>query len=370
MSAAATAAVPRVSVVMTAWNGSAWIGETIESVLAQTLRDFELVIVDDASTDDTCAVIERFDDPRIRLVRNTRNLGISPTRNRALALARAPYVAATDQDDLSEPTRLERQVAYLEANPGVVLAATAARELRDGRTRLRYLGELDSALLHWRLFSRCDIVHSSICFRRAALEAHGLSYDADYPCSEDYLLFHRFAAIGDIVVLNEPLVTYREHAQAASARHSETMNLNAARLLARRYREYLGIEVDLDEARLLVRVFLLGAPVAEEADIVRAGELFARGLAAFLDRRMPDTATVQRLRRWSARRWWEALAGQSNAQRRYELMELFARVAAFRDVPLEVGLLARAKLAARGAMAGLSPARRRGGERAGPSAGG
>ena len=111
---------PRVTVLLAVHNGEPYVRDAVESVLDQTHRDFEFVIVDDASTDGTVVTIESFDDARIRLFRNERNLGQVPSLNRGLREARGAIVARIDADDVSRPTRLERQLAVLDADPRIV----------------------------------------------------------------------------------------------------------------------------------------------------------------------------------------------------------------------------------------------------------
>src|SRR5262245_31351165 len=110
--------MPRVSVVMATYNPGALVEETLRSLLRQTLTDFERLIVDDASTDDTVARICQFQDRRIRLIRNARNVGVANARNIGLDAARGDYLAPCDHDDLSLPERLEQQVRFLDAHPG------------------------------------------------------------------------------------------------------------------------------------------------------------------------------------------------------------------------------------------------------------
>ena len=98
-----SARAPRVSVVMAVYNGAPYVAQGIESLLSQTFGDFELIVVNDGSTDGTAEIVRRFDDPRVRFVENERNLGLAPSLNRGLALARGEFVARQDADDVSEP---------------------------------------------------------------------------------------------------------------------------------------------------------------------------------------------------------------------------------------------------------------------------
>jgi len=120
----AEAAPPAVSVLMTTWNGAEFIGASIASVLAQSFADFELIVVDDGSSDTTPRVLAAIGDTRLRVLRQAANGGVVAARNAGFLAARGRYVAALDHDDLSHPERLARQVAYLDAHPAVVLAGT------------------------------------------------------------------------------------------------------------------------------------------------------------------------------------------------------------------------------------------------------
>jgi glycosyltransferase involved in cell wall biosynthesis len=122
-----------VSVVMATYNGERFIGAAIDSILAQTHSNFELIVVDDASTDATSGILAAFTDPRLRVIHSPANNGVARARNRGFDCARGDYIALLDHDDLSHPTRLARQVEYLETHPGIVLVGTLTQQLRDGR---------------------------------------------------------------------------------------------------------------------------------------------------------------------------------------------------------------------------------------------
>ncbi len=127
--------IPKVSVIIPVYNTEQWVGHCIESLLGQTFRDFELILVDDCSTDRSREVIASFHDERIRFYRNERNLGAAATRNRAIDLARGELLAQQDSDDYCTPDRLEKQVAFLDAHPEIDLCSTWYRMV-DGAGHL------------------------------------------------------------------------------------------------------------------------------------------------------------------------------------------------------------------------------------------
>ena len=115
---------PKISVVMPAYNAENYIREAIDSILAQTFRDFEFLIIDDGSTDHTVEIIRSYSDSRIRLYQNERNMGVAATLNRGLDLARGEYIARMDADDISLPERFAKQAAYMDAHPDVAVCGS------------------------------------------------------------------------------------------------------------------------------------------------------------------------------------------------------------------------------------------------------
>ncbi len=141
---------PRVSVIMATYNGSRFIRQSINSILGQTLQDFELIITDDCSFDSTNVIINSINDSRVKILSNSANLGVVKSRNRCLAAARGQYVAMLDHDDLSRPTRLAKQVAYLEEHPGTMLVGTAAHTLDNGAlTPTRHPPRSSPMMIRW-----------------------------------------------------------------------------------------------------------------------------------------------------------------------------------------------------------------------------
>src|SRR4051794_33495484 len=159
---------------MTTFNGAATLQASLDSVLRQSFRDYELIVVDDCSTDATPAILAAVDDPRLLVIRNESNAGVVGARNRGFAAARGRYVAALDHDDVSDPERLERQFRYLEANPGVVLVATEIRIERSGQvTRPHHPGAGDPLALRFLLLIDNPLTWSSVMFRADAVRRLG-----------------------------------------------------------------------------------------------------------------------------------------------------------------------------------------------------
>ena len=204
--------LPTVSVLMAAYNGEAFIAETVESVLSQTLGDFELVIVDDASTDNTAGVLDRFDDPRVVRIRNETNLYLHPAINVGLAKCQGEFVARIDHDDIAEPTRLEKQIAYLREHPKFAGCATWTTEIDENGVetgQFEVPGNPD--YVRWAMTIKSVLYHPTLMFRRDVLvesNAYGLPV-ANSPADDYEMLVHLLMAGHDFGVVEERLLKYR-----------------------------------------------------------------------------------------------------------------------------------------------------------------
>jgi len=222
---------PRVSVICAVRDGQKWLPGTIASLRAQRLRDFEVVFVDDASTDASARILAAVDDPRFVVATNPVNRRLVATRNRAIGLARAEYLAICDQDDPSHPARLLRQAAFLDANPrasGVyswIRSIDARGRRRPGVAAWAYAGAQARAALLFHNF----VTHSTLMFRRSC--APDPVYAPDYPLCEDYRLIAHLADTRDgLFALREALVDYRYHDANHTLSAGDEMARHARRL--------------------------------------------------------------------------------------------------------------------------------------------
>ncbi len=274
---------PPVTVVMPVYNGAAFLGDAIGSVLAQTFADFELLVVDDASSDESADVIASYRDPRIRFERNARNLGQTATLNRALELARGRYVARLDQDDVSLPLRLERQVELLDRRPEVDVVGTwgflidaGGRRVGAMRRRVRDRGNFLGALA----VGECPFWHPSVVFRRDAIRALG-GYDPSFAPADDVDLWTRLALRGGQgVVLPEVHCLYRLHRRQQSTTAADRQRRSIARSHDRFLAEFCAPELAARVGSLLrfEEGFWRACPTRHErAEVVaEAGRILGR----------------------------------------------------------------------------------------------
>lgn len=259
---------PRVSVIMATYNGSAYIEYSIRSLLTQTMQDFEIIVVDDCSTDDTHEVLRAIADPRLRVIRNAENIGVVRSRNRCFEAARGEYVAMLDHDDLSLPTRLHKQVAYLDAHPDTVLVGTSAHTTESGRMGApRHDGPTTPSLIGWLLLIANPLVCSSVMFRASVARRLGEFLREGYAYADDYDLYQRLALHGRIARVDEPLTIYRLHGSNASRKHEHLMTMNAARALTPSYARWIGAEAEA--AAELVATHLASCKPARDLETLR-----------------------------------------------------------------------------------------------------
>jgi len=208
--------VPEVSVVLPTYNGADHLHEAIDSILVQEGVDLELIVIDDASSDDSVAIAASFRDPRVRVLGLPENVGLASALNHGIAMSRAALIARQDQDDISAPLRLRRQLDLLTAKPEVVLVGSWASIIKpDNSGRWVHAGEHrhppDDSHLRLKLLWNNPFVHSSVMFRRqAALDVGGYGTDPVASWPEDYDLWSRLADVGSLANVPEFLLTYRQ----------------------------------------------------------------------------------------------------------------------------------------------------------------
>lgn len=247
-------APPLVTVIINAYNGAKYLRAAIESVYVQSLQDFEIVLFDDASTDETPAIARTF-DARLRYARSDRLIPLGEARNRALELARGKYVSFLDQDDLFLPTKLERQVAAFQGDIALVFSNSFQLWEKTGKEILQYKsrpadGHAFRALLRW--YYLCI---NTVMIRRDALpEDRNWWFPPTFRMCEETDLFLRLAYKYPIAYVDEPLAKYRIHDKNFSITH----------------RQYLVVEENAIMQRLAELIPDFGVHYADEIAVYRA----------------------------------------------------------------------------------------------------
>lgn len=211
---------PKVTVLMSVFNGKQYLYEAVRSILTQTFPDFEFLIINDASTDESMDIIKSFNDHRIRVIENETNLGLTKSLNIGLEQARGQYIARMDCDDISLPDRLEKQAAWLDANPEcAVVAAKTVLIDRDGDITGHWSDDLDTTTyqeIRSRLPASNCIAHPSVMMRASVVKAY--RYNPCLKNSQDYDLWLRLCSDGLVIEkIDEVLLKYRVHGMSITS---------------------------------------------------------------------------------------------------------------------------------------------------------
>lgn len=287
---------PRVSVVMAVKNGARHLREAIESIQAQTFADYEFLIVDDASDDETPDLLRHAaqGDDRIRILRNDRNIGPYPSANRAMAEARGEIIARLDADDRCAPDRLRRQVDFLDRHPDHLLVGSGYRSIdASGRARFLKPNPMDDFAVRWTACFRMPMVHPGFCFRARLPDGTPVRYREDAFVAQDYALAADLLAAGKAACIGDTLVDYRMHEVNISSTRKVEQN-KAAVGVARRVLE---ATADAETAHGFAPFYnaLYGVEGAAQNDLAAAAQAFRK-----LITKMPTAKQRSWLKRRSA----------------------------------------------------------------------
>lgn len=236
--------LPLVSVIMSVYNGERYLQRAVESILAQTYKNIELIVFDDGSTDNTFAILKRFKEQNqnIHLQRLKKNIGLTNSLNKAIELSNGTYIARMDADDISLPKRLEKQVDYLERNPQVIAVGTAFKLIDDyGGLIKQYQFSNQHHILKWNLLFFNPICHPSVVMRASSLKLLG-GYHSQYQRAQDYELWWRMSIIGELSNLTEELFIMRQHKRRVTTQYQDSQMEYAAMAVRQNLYALLGKE--------------------------------------------------------------------------------------------------------------------------------
>lgn len=236
---------PAISVVMTAFNATLYIKDAIQSILDQTFSDFEFIIINDGSTDNTLAIAKSFNDSRLRIFSNDKNLGMAANFNKGIALSRGEFIARMDADDISLPVRFEKQITFLRKNREIGIVGSYVKTIgKSGGRTVRYFTrpeEVKASLL----FST-SLAHPSVMMRREIFSKFNLNYRAEFNPADDYDLWERASAFTKIANMPNVLLLYRVHEKNITSTKNEERKAGASEVRLRQIKK-LGLEPTIEE---------------------------------------------------------------------------------------------------------------------------
>jgi len=241
--------MPRVSVIMPVYNAARYLKEAIGSIVGQTYTDWELIIINDGSTDESNFIIGSYSDSRIRHYENGSNLGLIATLNRAINLCRGEYIARMDADDISLPERISSQLEFMEKNPEYAICGTNARIINEaGNTTGKILNLESNEYLQINLLFSVPFIHPSVMIRADVLKSN--IFDSNFKHAEDYELWCRIARDHQVANISTFLLEYRWHNTNVSVIHKETQEKIKDKIICRELKERLNLNPTEEELYL------------------------------------------------------------------------------------------------------------------------
>lgn len=237
--------MPKVSVLMACYNSEKYLRESIDSILAQSFRDFEFIIIDDASTDSTASIISSYCDDRIICLRNEANKKLAYSLNRGLEIARGDYIARMDADDISTPNRFSEQVNFLDANLEFGVVGSSIQMFGCTNKIVSYPSS-HKAIYYDFIAPKRTIAHPTAMLRRSVLVEHGLTYDESFDVAQDYKLWNQLKHVCKLTNLKTPLLLYRTHGQSTTETRKERQ-LELVRSVRRSELARMFIDEDIEQ---------------------------------------------------------------------------------------------------------------------------
>ena len=208
--------MPKVTVLMSVYNGQKYLREAINSILNQTFKDFEFIIIDDCSIDKTKDIILSYKDSRIRFIENKKNIGLTKSLNKGLKIARGKYIARMDVDDISMPERVEKQISFLDKHKDIAVVGSWIEIINMESSRAYVLkNDCNPAIIKWTHIFKNQITHSSAFFRKEIIKKIG-HYNEKYKYAQDFDFWFRISRKYKIANIPKVLVKYRIHSKSVT----------------------------------------------------------------------------------------------------------------------------------------------------------
>lgn len=226
---------------MSVYNGEAYLKESIESILNQTFTDFEFIILDDCSTDNSAEIIKSYNDKRIVYVRNEKNLGLAASLNKGIRLAKGEYIARMDDDDISLPERFEKQVKFLDDNLEYGVVGAWIQVFGKIKRINKFYSDTQKNFYIF-LISKVMVSHPVVMFRKSIMVDNNIFYDEMFRAAQDYKLWNDLKYVTKITNLQEVLLHYRVHENASTLKKRAEQKDNKFKIIKREFENNFGAE--------------------------------------------------------------------------------------------------------------------------------
>lgn len=234
---------------MPVYNAAPFLNQAIDSILSQTFENFDLLIINDGSTDKSVEIIESYSDNRIRIIHNRENMGLIASLNLGMEQIKTKYIARADADDVCLPARLENQVGYMDAHPNVGICGTWFENFDKNGLQLGARYANDNLHIKLKHLYQIHVSHGTAIFRNSVIKDNNLKFNPEFAHAEDYDFFDRMGQVCELANLPKVLYQVRQHEQSVSKTFSTTQQENSERVKARIFQR-MGITVNSTELEL------------------------------------------------------------------------------------------------------------------------
>lgn len=259
---------PKVTVLMSVYNGESFLREAIESILNQTYKEFEFLIINDCSTDGSLKIIKSYNDSRINIIENKENIGLTKSLNKGLELAKGEYIARMDADDICLPHRLDIQVSFMDSNKEIGICGSWIQILGT-TTILKFPKENEAIKVH--MFETNALAHPTVIIRNSFFKTFSLHYDATFRCAQDYELWSRAYIHFKLANIQEVLVSYRSHINQITQLNATQQKKNRDHTILNQLK-YLNVEPTDNEFKL--HKAILSRESLPSVELVQQSELW------------------------------------------------------------------------------------------------
>lgn len=269
--------MPLISVIMSVYNGEDYIKDSIESILNQTFTDYEFIITDDFSSDNTFELLRQYNDPRIKLIKNTSNLGLTKSLNRMVDISRGEFIARMDADDVSHIHRLEKQLYFMRNNPDTGVCGSNIKEYKSDEKHKRKI-YFDHEEIKAAILFENPIPHSGAMIRRSVLDEHNIRYNEKFKVIQDYELWQRLVKITRFANLYDVLLEYRKLDSSVTNRSLKRSNYREQflKLIYQATLDDMGISAS--ESDLSTHMFICSSNINRSHACLLEGEVWLKKL--------------------------------------------------------------------------------------------
>ena len=268
---------PKVTILMPVYNSERYLSVSVQSILNQTWSDFEFIIVDDCSTDNTAHILNAFanQDRRIHLLRNSTNLGVTRSLNIGFDQAQGEYIARMDADDVAAPTRIEKQLIFLEQDRDVGIVGGGCNIVdSEGGYISDWMKPAGDLAIRWEMLLDNPFIHPTVMLRRKVLDDHRLRFNEALLVSQDYDFWTRILQFTKGANLSEPVLSYRVHRDQISRGNRDRQKEMHTLISQKVIRETLTLDVSLRQVDDLCSLFTFHENNLTEEDIHKAARLY------------------------------------------------------------------------------------------------